>query len=75
MAQGADQHDRLTRIEEGLGFCERTSEQLGEEIRALGKRVAEVARRVEAMERRLAGAIPPEPQQATDEEPPPAPPF
>lgn len=75
MTRGADEHDRLTRIEEALGFSERSGEQLSEEIRALGERVAAITRRLDALERRLAAPGTAPAPESEDEEPPPAPPY
>lgn len=53
---GDDLAKRLVRLEEAQGFAERTSEQLGEEVRALSTRVSELqalVRRLEAQLSRL----------------------
>lgn len=47
--------ERLTRLEEIVGFAEHANEQLSEEIRTLGSRVRELTRRIDAMEARLGG--------------------
>jgi uncharacterized coiled-coil protein SlyX len=57
---------RLQRVEEAQGFADRTAEQLSAEIARLNRQMAEVVKKVQAMEARLArlsGA----PPQARDE--------
>jgi chromosome segregation ATPase len=45
--------ERLTRLEEAVGFAEHAGEQLSEEIRLLGGRLRDLTRRLDAMESRL----------------------
>ena len=47
--------DRLTRIEEALGFADRAAEELGAEVLRLNQRLADVLKRLEALERRVDG--------------------
>jgi uncharacterized coiled-coil protein SlyX len=47
-------HDRrLTRLEEAVGFTDRTGEQLSEQIVALNREVGSLSRRLANLERRL----------------------
>lgn len=46
---------RLTRLEEAVGFAEHAGEQLSEEIRLLGGRLLDLARRLDALEARVGG--------------------
>lgn len=48
-----DQHHRLTRLEETVGFIDHTSGQLSEQIAAVSKEIAAVSRRLASLERRL----------------------
>ncbi|MCC5824339.1 MAG: SlyX family protein [Phycisphaerales bacterium] len=45
--------DRLTRLEEAVGFIDHTANQLSGEIAALNREVAHLTRRLESLERRL----------------------
>lgn len=56
--------DRLTRLEESLAFGQHDQEQLSAEIAALGRKLAELAKRLDAMEQR-------EIARTTDSEDPP----
>lgn len=49
--------DRLARVEENLAFTEHNVDQLSEEIRALGQRMQETLRRIDAIEQRLGKAL------------------
>lgn len=56
MAPTHDHHDhdaRLTRLEEAVGFTDRTGEQLNEQIVALNREVGSLSRRLASLERRL----------------------
>lgn len=53
--QLARMDERLTRLEEAVGFAEYTSEQLSGELRTLGGRITELSRRIDAMDARLGG--------------------
>jgi uncharacterized coiled-coil protein SlyX len=53
MPDGDAHHDRLTRVEESVGFVERATDQLSGEIAELNRRIAEAARRLDALERRV----------------------
>lgn len=74
---------RIQRLEESLGFAQHEGEQLAAEVLALGKRVLELSRRVDALERQqraseAAAAKSPEEQDAgPPNDPPPhsAPPM
>lgn len=46
-------HERITRLEEAVGFIDHTSTQLSGEIAAINREVAGLARRLTALERRL----------------------
>lgn len=48
-----DDSNRLTRLEEHVGFAEHTIDQLAGEIAELHRRMAAMARRLESMEERL----------------------
>lgn len=50
--------DRLTRLEESLAFGQHDQEQLSAEIAALGRKLAELTRRMDAMEQREAARQP-----------------
>jgi len=61
--------ERLQKVEESVGFVERTSEQLADEVRALGKAIGELQRRIDALERRLEQmATAPGPGETSDDE-------
>ncbi|MBX3404638.1 MAG: SlyX family protein [Phycisphaeraceae bacterium] len=55
---------RITRLEEAAAFAQHESEQLSSEIAALGKRLAELSRRIDTIEQREAA------RQTDLEEPP-----
>jgi uncharacterized coiled-coil protein SlyX len=63
--QSPDSDARLARVEEALGFTERTVEQLSGEIADINKRLQSLAKRLAALEDRL-GAL-----EDPDTEPPP----
>ncbi len=44
---------RLTRLEEAVGFTDRTGEQLNEQIVALTREIGSLSRRLASLERRL----------------------
>lgn len=48
-----DPHQRLTRLEETVGFIDHTSNQLSSEIASVSREVAGLARRLAALEQRL----------------------
>lgn len=54
---------RITRLEEAAAFAQHESEQLSAEVAALGRRLLELSRRLDAMEQREAA------RQAGDDEP------
>ena len=55
---------RITRLEEAAAFAQHESEQLSAEVAALGRRVLELSRRLDAMEQREAA------RRAGEEQPP-----
>lgn len=59
-APWADLAARLTRVEEHAGFTEHTVEQLSAEMAAMNKRMHELLRRIDGLERRLAELTRPE---------------
>jgi uncharacterized coiled-coil protein SlyX len=65
----ANADDRLTRLEEAVGFVDHVSSQLSGEIAAINREVAALARRLGALERRLT-----EIKDAVTEAPPVVPP-
>lgn len=52
--------DRLTRVEEHLGFTEHAAEQLSAEIATINRRVKEIADRLGRIEQRLAKTAEPD---------------
>lgn len=52
-APWADLAARLVRVEEHTGFTEHTVEQLSAEMAAMNKRMHELLRRIDGLERRL----------------------
>jgi uncharacterized coiled-coil protein SlyX len=52
--QRPDTAERLTRLEEAVGFADRNAEQLSEQVIALNREVASLARRLAMLERRMA---------------------
>lgn len=61
---------RIQRLEESLGFAQHDNEQLAAEVLALGKRVLELARRLEALEQRMREASAAKSPEEPDTEPP-----
>lgn len=45
--------DRLQRVEEAVGFGERATEELAAEVLRLARRLLELSKRVDALERRM----------------------
>jgi uncharacterized coiled-coil protein SlyX len=59
-AMDPGQEQRLQKLEENQAFGERVMEELGEELRSLSKRVAELAAMIQRVEGLLAEADKPE---------------
>lgn len=57
---------RIRALEENQGFAERVSEQLGDEVRELGRRVLELAQRLSRVEAKVAGQEPPSGNETDD---------
>jgi uncharacterized coiled-coil protein SlyX len=60
---------RITRLEEALGFAQHENTQLSAEVLALGKRVLDLSRRLDAMDQRLREAAAAKSPEASDADP------
>lgn len=63
-----DIRKRLIRLEESQGFAERSVEQLAEEVRALGKQVAEVRTQLRRLEAQLVRLSAPSDAEGSEQE-------
>ena len=69
MDEPRDIVERVRRLEEAQAFAERTAEDLGEELRALGRRVSELHAAVRRLEGRVERLTPP-PEEPSPEDAP-----
>ena len=81
MSSPADPPDslapRIMRLEEALGFAQHENSQLSTEVAALGKRVLELSRKLEALDQKLSESAAAKSAEEPNNDPPPhsAPPM
>lgn len=63
-----DLESRLARLEEAQAFAERAGDQVGQEVRDLGRRITELGARLRRIEEQLARHTAPAEEEGSDQE-------